>query len=57
MANGKLLWNTGSSAPGSVMTEKGGDGEWGGRQTQEGRGVCTHKVDSFHCIAEINTTP
>ena len=36
------------------------DLEWmgagGGRQAQEGRDICIHIADSFHCTAETNTT-
>ena len=50
MASGKLLCNTGGSAPCSVMTWRGG------REAREEGDMCVRVADSRHCIAEINTT-
>ena len=50
IASGKLLCNTGGSAPCSVMTWRSG------REAQEEGDICVHVADSRCCIAEINTT-
>ena len=55
LANGKLLDSTGSSAPCSVMTWKGGMGA-GWRGAQEGGDIGIHPADSLCCIAETITT-
>ena len=34
----------------------GSDGAVGGKEAQEGGGVCIHRADSCCCIAETNTT-
>ena len=34
---------------------EGWDGMGGGREAQEGGDICTHMVDSCHCMAETNT--
>ena len=33
-----------------------GEMEEGGREVQEGGGICIYVADSFHCTAETNTT-
>ena len=50
IASGKLLHSTGSSARCSVMAWRGG------REVQEGGGICVHIADSLHHRAETNTT-
>ena len=55
LANGKLLDSTGSSAPCSVMTWKGGMGA-GGRGAHEGGDIGIHAADSLGCTAETITT-
>ena len=56
MARVKLLYNTGSSAQGSVMTQRGGMGWEGKREDQEGGDTCRPMADSHCCMAETNTT-
>ena len=56
IASGKLLYSTGSSAQCSVMTQRGGEGDGGGREAQEGGDICIYMADSLHCTAETITT-
>ena len=53
-ARGKLLHSTGSSAQGSVMTQRLGWRWWEGGP--QGGDVCTHTADSLFRTAEINIT-
>ena len=50
----KLPCGTGSLAPFSVMTLRGGMGE--GRETQGGGDICLIMADLICCMAETNTT-
>ena len=34
----------------------GWNGEWNGKEVQEGRDICVHIADSLCCRAETNTT-
>ena len=49
----KLLYKTGSSAPGSARI-KGRGGV--GREALEERAKCIHRTDLCCCMAETNTT-
>ena len=55
IASRKLLYCTGSSAQGSVMTWRGGL-RWGGRETREGGDMCIRIADSHFHTGENNTT-
>ena len=54
IANGKLLYNTGSPVWHSVMTYQGGMRVV--RETQEGGYTCIHIADSCCCMVETNMT-
>ena len=54
-ARGKLLYNTGISAPCSARTLEGLDGGVGGK-AQKGGDICILMGDSHWCTAETNTT-
>ena len=54
IATGKLLYNTGTSVQGSVMTYRAGmEGE---REAQEGGDICILIANSHGCTAETNIT-
>jgi len=38
------------------MTQRGGEGDGGGREAQEGGDICIYMADSLHCTAETITT-
>ena len=54
IATGKLLYNTGNSVQGSVMTYRAGMGA--GREAQAGGDIHIQITDSHCCTAEANTT-
>ena len=53
IASGKLLYNTGSSAQCSVMTQRDGVVGW---KAQEGEHICIHITDTHWSTEETNTT-
>ena len=55
MADGKLLYSTGNSAPRSVITWRGG-GAWSWREAREGGDICVHVADSHCSTVETNNT-
>ena len=54
MANGNLLYGTGSSAQHSVMTERGGMGRDGKERGSGGADVCMLIADSLCSTADTN---
>ena len=48
IASGNLLYNTESSAPYSLVTQRGG------REIQDGGDIYIHRADSLHCTQETS---